>query len=265
MEKRMERLARAWRKQMREEHKSVIIIWLYGEAGTGKTWFAKNYAGRLKRDWFFTGSSRDPFQTYNGEPIVILDELRPDTFEYADLLKMFDPFNDSAMAASRYFDKPLTADTFIVTSPYSPWKFYDNMKKKSFSFDEDIDRFNQLARRISFVQHMNENYTEPAFYDAKSGQFKVDPSKKKRNPFSAKANGSIIQRTQAAYDLYDKLSDISSSKIVDDQDHHSAIKAAADLPPEPIKPTSETNDRDNKMLPPTPAKANDDNTHSKAD
>jgi RNA helicase./Plasmid replication protein. len=236
VQKRMERLARKWRKEMKEQKKSINVIWIYGNAGTGKTRAAKRFAERQGRDWYLSGSSRDPFQGYAGQPIVILDELRPTTFAYEDLLKMLDPFGTTAMAASRYYDKPLTADTIIVTTPYSPLDFYSETKRYIFSFNDKVDSYYQLARRISLVQWMTDDFIEAGFLDATTKSFKIDASTKQANPSSSKGIGSLVLAKKSPRDIYAEL-------------NNSAF----------------TVERDNKMLPPTPAKATDDNTHSKAD
>lgn len=148
---RLDKISREWRDEMRKKGKDAVIIWIYGPSGVGKTKLAKEYANEQGRDWFITGSSRDPFQKYANEPVIIMDELRAEDFEYSDLLKMLDPFNDDAMAASRYFDKPLLADTFIVTSPYSPLDFY-----RKLDIDFNVDSFEQLNRRLTMVQYMDQ-------------------------------------------------------------------------------------------------------------
>lgn len=62
---------------MIQNNEMVTIIWLFGQAGTGKTRLARRYAERFGSNYFITGSIRDPFQQYNLEHVVILDELRP--------------------------------------------------------------------------------------------------------------------------------------------------------------------------------------------
>lgn len=257
VEKRMERLGREWRKNMKEKKKSIKVIWIYGASGTGKTRAARNFAENQDRDWYFSGSSRDPFQEYSGQPIVIMDELRPTTFDYADLLRMLDPFATDAMAASRYYDKPLMADVIIVTTPYSPLDFYSEAKRY-FSVNDKVDSYFQLARRISLVQRMTEDFIEAAFLDVAKKSFKIDPATKRPNPFSDKAIAvTPAKKSSWNLTLYDKLSTVTQkAKDVENQNNP------------PIENTEEALKKDslnNKMLPSTPAKASDDNTQSKAD
>lgn len=91
--KRLQNLAAEWREEMVKQEKSVQVLWIYGSAGTGKTRLAKQYAEKANQPYFVCGSSRDPFQGYAGEHTLILDELRPNTIQYEDLLRILDPYS----------------------------------------------------------------------------------------------------------------------------------------------------------------------------
>lgn len=157
-----EEKSKIWLAERKAKGDSITVIWIYGNSGTGKTALAKKYADQKNEVYFITGSSRDSFQHYDGEHIVILDELRPTTFNYDDLLKMLDPFGENPKAPSRYFDKSLMVGLFIITSPYNPKQFYNEI----FGNKKTIDSFEQLQRRITFVQFINQEYFEMQEYDA---------------------------------------------------------------------------------------------------
>ncbi|QJX60372.1 replication protein [Niallia circulans] len=182
-QKRMEIVADEWREYMRENNLSIEVIWIYGASGVGKTRLAKDYASKYDEDYFVTGSSKDPFQHYQGQKIIILDELRPSIFQYSDLLKMLDPFNDDVMGASRYFDKPLTANIFIITSPYKPRDFYMKIIEENKKFDLHTDTFKQLARRINLVLYLDKDSMQIALYDSKLDNFFIEKSSKELNPY----------------------------------------------------------------------------------
>lgn len=131
---------------MKHQDKMKQVIYIYGASGLGKTRLAKTYASNKGRPYYVTGSSRDPFQAYHNQETVIIDELRPDTFRYEDLLKIIDPYNFDVFLPSRYVDKALTAETLFITSPYSPKELYDNILHL-----KSIDSFEQLNRRLSTV------------------------------------------------------------------------------------------------------------------
>ena len=179
--KRLETQAELWRQEMIDKNEIVTIIWLFGKAGTGKTRLACQYAEQYDLNYFITGSIRDPFQQYNLEHVIILDELRPHQFDYSDLLKMFDPYNVKAMASSRYFDKPLLANVYIITSPYSPYNFFLELTKKKQT--SHIDSWGQLMRRLTLVIEISKEYLQFYKYSPLDQMFYIDHGNKLPNPF----------------------------------------------------------------------------------
>lgn len=131
------------------------IIWLFGPTGLGKTRLAIDYATKIldsnefqkinTTKGYYIAGNRDPFQEYTGEPVVILDDLRPETFSYQELLKILDPHH-STYASSRYHDKSVIALKIIITTPLHPQIFYNHFKNLHIQ-----DSYQQLARRISTV------------------------------------------------------------------------------------------------------------------
>ena len=204
-EKVMQNKAKQWRKEMIAQGKRVTVIWLYGTAGTGKTRCAKAIAERQGQPYYVSGSSRDIFQQYNGEHTVILDELRPKVIAYQDLLRILDPYGlfSDVMAPARYSDKPLVADVIIVTSPYSPYSFWE----KQFAGPEgqtlaQTDGFDQLDRRVSMVMMMQQATIDLMSYDAGSRQYTVCRSRP--NPYSQQTQSAS---TTNAAEMFDKMFD----------------------------------------------------------
>ncbi|MFC6347875.1 Rep family protein [Vagococcus carniphilus] len=170
--KREQRRSDRWIKARETEGAQSKTIWVFGSAGTGKTQLAKKRAEKESGSYYIGGSSNDPFQNYIDENIVILDELRPNDFEYSDLLRMFDPHNFRICAPSRYQNKNLTVHTFIVTTPYSPKDFFKKIIKiKGKNFDSEIDTFFQLARRLDEVIHITQKENRKLTYDKKLDDF----------------------------------------------------------------------------------------------
>ena len=87
-----------------------------------------------------------------------MDELRPKTIPYHDLLRILDPFNltDPTIAPSRYSDKAIACDLIIIPTPYNPLSFYQKEFDKESDFSR-VDSFNQLLRRLTLVVHMNDD------------------------------------------------------------------------------------------------------------
>ncbi|MFC4389257.1 Rep family protein [Gracilibacillus marinus] len=213
-QKHMEVVAVEWREYMRENNLSIEVIWIYGDSGVGKTRLAKDYASQYGEDYFITGSSRDPFQHYQGQKIIILDELRPSTFQYSDLLKTLDPFNDDVMGASRYFDKPLTANIFIITSPYKPRDFYLKIIEENKKFDSRTDSFKQLARRINLILYLDKDSIQTAFYDSKLDNFFLEKSSKEPNPYIEVTKGEDSLQNWTTEKLYKQVINAIKNKPV---------------------------------------------------
>lgn len=120
----------------------MICLWLWGDAGVGKTTYAKKLLSQ--ENYIVLGSSNDYFQSYTDESFAIINDLRPEDWKYADLLRLLDPYEHNKMAPSRYHDKELNLEMIIITTPYSPQSFYHNSR----IFNPKIDSFEQLKRRI---------------------------------------------------------------------------------------------------------------------
>lgn len=181
--KRLQMMAEEWREKKLAEGAQVQVIWIYGPAGCGKTSFAKVHAKKKGQDYFVSGSSRDPFQGYCGEHTMILDELRPNSMEYSDLLRILDPFSivDETMAPARYSDKALACDLIIITGPYDPFEFYKKIFGQ-FALTTQIDSFNQLWRRLSLVVKMDYDSIEAMTGDEKG--YHSIPGSWVPNPYS---------------------------------------------------------------------------------
>lgn len=139
----------AWLKEF--EGKKCLVVWIWGASGTGKTTKAKQLFEVGNYPYTILGSSNDPFQPYScieekGKNII-LDDLRPNSLTYADLIKVLDPYQHKKMGPARYHDRPLTLEKIVITTPYSPKEFYAETK----GINPRIDTYEQLERRIAKV------------------------------------------------------------------------------------------------------------------
>lgn len=159
-----------WRTIMKKEHKKKETIWLFGESGTGKSLIAEQISKTKNMAYFKTGGSNDLFQGYNGEHFLIIDELRPENILYSDLLKIIDPYNFDSTTVARYKNANLQAETIIITSPYSPQKFYANYGNKVI---KQIDKFEQLNRRISLTIEITSDYLIEMDFNEDTGIYDV--------------------------------------------------------------------------------------------
>lgn len=210
----LKKCAEEWRKEMLKSGKCVRVIWMYGAAGTGKTSFAKEYAEKEGKGqkFYISGSSRDMFQSYAGEHIIILDELRPQSIPYHDLLRILDPFGIDAQvfAPSRYFDKALAADLIIITTPYNPLQFYYEVfgHRTLDAFGDRttnlIDNFEQLNRRITLAVNMTDTEILAAKYDDVNKSYVTAPASSRPNPYSTASRPPMAV---SAEDIYNSMFD----------------------------------------------------------
>lgn len=168
--KRLKTMADEWRAEMQAQGRKVTVIWLYGSAGTGKTALAREYAEKVGQPYYISGSSRDPFQNYEGQHTLILDELRPKVIPYQDLLRILDPYGTQVMAPSRYSDKALACDTIIITSPYNPLHYYWNVmdigkKRGQDTSVQSVDTVDQLIRRLELIIKIDHDSIVALEYD----------------------------------------------------------------------------------------------------
>lgn len=129
--------------------------WIWGTSGIGKTKLVREVLEEQHpNDFCILGSQRDHFQEYRGQKFIVINDLRPNDYEYGQLLTLLDPWEIDKMAPARYHDKYLNARAIYITTPYGPFNFYCecNIANKA------VDSFEQLKRRIISLQLNKGNY-----------------------------------------------------------------------------------------------------------
>lgn len=181
----LERRADTLYREMEENNELCEVHWFYGKSESGKTFLAEKLA-KAQGEYYLTSTTRDAFEYYQAEPIILLDELRPESIPFSELLAMFNPFSRGKVtASSRYHNKPLACRTFFVTTPYNPLEFC-----YAYHLDQS-DSIYQLCRRLASVLMFDEEYIYNMEYDKQQNRYiSVD---KKHNPYS--------KRNQKAYSL----------------------------------------------------------------
>lgn len=118
-----------------------IVSWLHGPTGCGKT-MTSIAIGKMFGEVFITGEGvQFPFDGYEGEPVVIIDDFRANQISYPVLLRLFDQYEYrvNVKGSSREF----LAKYIFVTTPLSPLDTYGELKGK--------DNVAQLVRRLTHV------------------------------------------------------------------------------------------------------------------
>lgn len=88
-------------------------------------------------------ASTNPFDEYNGQEILFLDDVRDETLGFLDWLKLLDPYC-IILISTRYHNKFGAAKVIIITSPVPPYQLFNHQK---FNSKEDLGQF---YHRIDF-------------------------------------------------------------------------------------------------------------------
>ena len=136
------------RKVMTNVDRDITVMIFTGDTGTYKTTYAKQYCKNLNKSFCISSSSNDPMQDYKGEDVLILDDIRDDTFKFNDFLKILDNHTNSSIQ-SRYSNKAFIGDTIIITS---------SQKLSSWYYHEQKEDKEQLYRRIKLQFQFDEKY-----------------------------------------------------------------------------------------------------------
>ena len=182
----LERSAEALHKQMSLNKEVVNVHWFYGSSETGKSFLAEKLASEMGVPFYKTTTTTDVFNFYQGENILILNELRPEVIPFSELLAILDPFSRGKVAvSSRYCNKALSCKTVFITTPYDPCAFYHGYRMRQ------IDSGEQLYRRLATCIKFELDYIYKMEYNPQFHEY--TPVDKKPNHYS--------KQNQAPYTL----------------------------------------------------------------
>lgn len=217
----LEEKRRRWVQKMKGTKEPIRVSWLSGEAGTGKTTFAKQYAVKHGLSYFVTTSQNDPFQGYRGQQVLIIDEIRPDTISYADLLQICDPYLYEKNLTARYRNPAFQSSIIFLTSVYTSLEMYNSMRVK-----KKIDTFNQLDRRIGMNLAFSTNRITQFVYDfdLRKQQWFTMNVKSFSNPYAASGLGNMFTLNE----LEQYGNQISSEESLKQKNHQSRPKQSDD-------------------------------------
>lgn len=127
-------------------HTTVVFIW--GESGAGKTYFAREFmeatlraANTCGETWrVYRAATANPLDDWHGEEVIFLDDLRGSAMEANDWLLLLDPYNASP-ARARYANKQEVAPRLIVLTATIPPDQYFYYTRNKGNVDEALDQF----------------------------------------------------------------------------------------------------------------------------
>ena len=133
------------------------VYWLYGKTGSGKSKFARDEIDKLIPEganpsyykWVLSARNQTSscwFDGYNGQPYVILEEVRSSTIPFETMLRITDIYNDCKVPIKGGFVRWCPTKIYI-TSSGKPGEVYcrhgGNDERREF------DGIEQLYRRIT--------------------------------------------------------------------------------------------------------------------
>lgn len=125
--------------------RNVNVNWLFGGTGCGKSYTFKQLCDKNGEENVYLVSDYDnPFDNYQGEPIVIFDEFRG-RIPYSNFLGMLDCYKQQVKA--RYSNKVMLWTDVYITSPFLPFELYQSVRER----DDKYDSLSQLIRRINKI------------------------------------------------------------------------------------------------------------------
>lgn len=194
------RSAERWR----EEHRNgpLTVLWLYGPSYSGKSHLAIELAAK-RGDYYVSRSRRDPWAEYHPTMhSVVLDDLRPDSMDYVDLLKCLDPnsLREGASGAARYHDRPLACDFIVITTPFTPLEFWEGAVKPRYRV---IDGLDQLHRRLTTVISMDQMRYRAVSFDPAKGIYRAVRGTLRKNIYAAR--GRTEPTAKKARDAFEAL------------------------------------------------------------
>lgn len=143
---------------LERNNREMECIFISGSSGSGKTTQAKRMCEKKGYSYFVSSSSNDPFDGYQGQDAIILDDLRGSVFTFADLLKITDN-HTSSMVKSRYRNKVLECKLLIITSIMPISQFYSTV------FESSEEPLLQFERRMQTYVIMTEDRMTIFYFD----------------------------------------------------------------------------------------------------
>lgn len=153
------------RDKKQHEERSQEVFFITGVSGSGKTTFAKDFAKKKNLSFYVSSGSNDVLDGYQGQDVLILDDLRPSVMGLSDLLKMLDN-NTNSTVKSRYHNKLLECQYIIITSILPIDTFFHNV------FSEEEESIIQFKRRCKYYFKFDIEYYEMYVYDREKRDYR---------------------------------------------------------------------------------------------
>lgn len=114
----VERRYNALRRREARERTGVRCVWHLGEPGSGKTHYMRELEARGKTVAYISDYERSPFDDYDGEDVMFLDELRNGCLPTSTLLSLMETYRTTLPA--RYSNRVAVYSELHIASIKPP-------------------------------------------------------------------------------------------------------------------------------------------------
>lgn len=123
--------------------KKPVIIWYYGETGTGKT---ERALAELGDDYYPCARTGRWFDGYDAHKDILVDDVRYDFMPFSEWLKFMGraPFQVETKGSTRQ----MLAERVIFTSPYDPLTCLEQVQRLNEDPKQFIDRIDYIVEFI---------------------------------------------------------------------------------------------------------------------
>lgn len=183
-------------KKMKSTDRQLRCIFICWASGCWKTTLAKRMAKEEGFEAYISSGWKNPLDDYEWQECIILDDIRPETFAYNDLLKFTDNNTDSFVGC-RFNNKSICECKLIIITTVIPidefaqfWAYWN-------------DTSEQLLRRFTTYVDMDDMYIR--FYSYVEKEKKYIMTTRRNNDILAKFNHNWLANEKFTIDMADKL------------------------------------------------------------
>lgn len=113
-----------------------VVIWIYGETGTGKTRYTYEH---FKGSIYITRSNLKWWDGYDQQKCILIDDFRKEQMVFKDLLQLLDRYPYSVETKGGHV--PINSKFIVITAPRTP----------EIMFAGEGEDLTQLTRRITKI------------------------------------------------------------------------------------------------------------------
>lgn len=155
--------------KMKTQDRDLRCVFISGPSGCWKTTFAKDYASELWYNCYISSGWKHPLDNYEGQECIILDDIRPTTYEYNDLLKLTDNHTDS-LVGCRFYNKSIAECKLIIITTVIPIREFAEFWADKVDKNDTAE---QLLRRFSSFIAISKDFIQYYYYEPITKQYEM--------------------------------------------------------------------------------------------